>query len=87
MAAIWTQGIRRVAGVGTWLQAVLTKLAVHARQRGREAAYQRLVREIREALQREEGIRWEKAKDLRFFEATIREALRLFPPSPTSQLR
>lgn len=31
IAATWTQGIRRIAGVGTWLEAVLTKLFVPAK--------------------------------------------------------
>lgn len=160
IAATWTQGIRRIAGVGTWLEAVLTKLFVPAKaaewrgihlensrqktlrrlaDEGRDhkdfmyhilanesknalsktevvlnmalfisagtdttataltgwtyfvcthpQAYQRLTKEIRNALQGEGDIRWEKVKDLRFLEATIYEALRLFPPSPASQQR
>lgn len=160
IAATWTQGIRRIAGIGTWLEAVLTKLFVPAkaaewrhihlensrqktlrrladedrdhkdfmyhilRNESKKAlsktevvlnmalfisagtdttataltgwtyfvcthphVYERLTREIREALLSEQDIRWEKVKDLRFLEATIYEALRLFPPSPASQQR
>ncbi|KAG6358365.1 hypothetical protein INS49_014249 [Diaporthe citri] len=49
--------------------------------------YSRLIDEVRGALVTEEDVRWEKVKDLRYLEATIHEALRLFPPSPASQQR
>lgn len=49
--------------------------------------YRRLINEIRGALATEEDVRWEKVKNLRYLEATIHEALRLFPPSPASQQR
>lgn len=49
--------------------------------------YSRLVKEIRDALKTDEDVRWEKVRDLRYLEATIHEALRLFPPSPASQQR
>lgn len=160
IAATWTQGIRRIAGVGTRLEAVLTKWFVPAKaaewrgihlENSRQKtlrrladedrdhkdfmynilqneskkalsktevvlnmalfisagtdttataltgwtyfvcthplAYERLIKEVRGALQSEEDLRWEKVKDLRFLEASIYEALRLFPPSPASQQR
>ncbi|GKT40309.1 averantin hydroxylase [Colletotrichum spaethianum] len=49
--------------------------------------YQRLVGEVRGALASHEDIRWDKVRHLRYLEATIYEALRLFPPSPASQQR
>lgn len=49
--------------------------------------YHRLVNEVRSALATEEDVRWEKVKDLRYLEATLHEALRLYPPSPASQQR
>ncbi|KAH6957904.1 cytochrome P450 [Ilyonectria sp. MPI-CAGE-AT-0026] len=49
--------------------------------------YERLVSEIRGAFLTEEDIKWDKVKDLRYLEATLNEALRLFPPSPASQQR
>ncbi|KAK8878792.1 cytochrome P450 [Apiospora arundinis] len=49
--------------------------------------YQRLVEEVRGNLATEDDIRWEKVRNLRYLEATIHEALRLFPPSPASQQR
>ncbi|KAK2040152.1 cytochrome P450 [Colletotrichum somersetense] len=49
--------------------------------------YRRLVREVRGALRDRDDIRWDKVRHLRYLEATIHEALRLFPPSPASQQR
>lgn len=49
--------------------------------------YSRLIDEIRGALATKEDVKWEKVKNLRYLEATIHEALRLFPPSPASQQR
>jgi cytochrome P450 len=50
--------------------------------------YERLVREVRSAFPTvRERIRWEKASRLRYLEATLHEALRLFPPSPATQQR
>ncbi|KAK8013885.1 hypothetical protein PG990_007181 [Apiospora arundinis] len=49
--------------------------------------YQRLVEEVRGSLATEDDIRWEEVRNLRYLEATIHEALRLFPPSPASQQR
>lgn len=160
IAATWTQGIRRIAGVGTWLEAMLTKLFVPAKaaewrgihlENSRQKTlrrladedrdhkdfmyhilsneskkalsktevvlnmalfisagtdttataltgwsyfvcthpqvYRRLIEEVRRAMETEEDLKWENVKDLRFLEATIHEALRLFPPSPASQQR
>lgn len=160
IAATWTQGIRRISGVGTWLEYVLTKMFVPAKaaewrnihlNNSREKTirrmadgnrdhpdfmyqilnneskktlsqteivlnmalfisagtdttataltgwtyfvcthpevYSRLVSEIRGALETEDDVKWSKVKDLKFLEATIYEALRLFPPSPASQQR
>ncbi|GKT63323.1 cytochrome P450 monooxygenase [Colletotrichum tofieldiae] len=49
--------------------------------------YQRLIGEVRETLTSREDIRWDNVRHLRYLEATIYEALRLFPPSPASQQR
>jgi cytochrome P450 len=160
IAATWTQGIRRISGVGTWLEYVLTKMFVPAEaaqwrnihlNNSREKTirrltsgdrdhpdfiyqilnneskksltqteivlnmalfisagtdttataltgwtyfvcthpevYARLVSEVRRAFDSEEDIKWEKVKTLRYVEATVHEALRLFPPSPASQQR
>lgn len=160
VAATWTQGIRRISGVGTWLESVLIRLLVpkksaawrkihldNSREKslrrladpGRNYTdfmyqilnneskkslsqteivlnmalfisagtdttataltgwtyfvcthpdvYKRLVAEIRETLTNEEELRWETVKDLRYLDATVKEALRLFPPSPASQQR
>ncbi|KAL2188162.1 cytochrome P450 [Thermothelomyces heterothallicus CBS 203.75] len=176
VAATWTQAIRRISGVGTCLESLLTRLLVprqaaawreiHLRNSREKtlrrladperdhgdfvhqilnshsakslsqteivlnmglfisagsdttataltgwtyfvcthpAAYRRLVGEVRGAFARsgsgsgsgsepgeEEGERavsWARVRDLRFLEATILEALRLYPPSPASQQR
>ena len=160
IAATWTQGIRRLSGVGTWLEYLLIKLLVPAKaaewrnihlKNSREKTlrrlahedgdhadfvsqilnsgsknslsqteiilnialfisagtdttattltgwtyyvcthpevYNRLVREIRETFETEEDNRWEKVMKLEYLEATINEALRLFPPSAASQQR
>ncbi|KAH7027179.1 cytochrome P450 [Microdochium trichocladiopsis] len=55
-------------------------------------AYRRLVAEIRGGDGTGNGTgglppRWETVKCLRYLDATVREALRLFPPSPASQQR
>lgn len=42
--------------------------------------YARLVSEVRETFQKVEDIKWENARKLRYLEATIYEAFRLFPP-------
>ena len=160
IAATWTQGIRRLTGVGTWLEYILTKLLIPAKAAGwkkthldnsREktirrlahsdrdhadfmyqilnnhsknplsqteiilnmalftsagtdttataltgwtyyvcthpSVYSRLVREIRETLTTEDDIKWSKVTQLQYLNATIHEALRLFPPSAASQQR
>lgn len=160
IAATWTQSIRRLSGVGTWLEYLLTKLLIPARaaewrkthlensrertirrlaNRDRDHAdfmyqilnnrsknslsqmeiilnmalfisagtdttataltgwtyyvcthpdvYNRLIGEIRGALAREDDIEWDKVKKLQYLDATIHEALRLFPPSAASQQR
>lgn len=169
IAATWTQGIRRLCGVGTWSEYIMTKLLVPTkaadwrnihlnnsrektierlaaaakggdrRDRDRDHAdfiyhilnneskkslstteiilnmalfisagsdttataltgwtyfvcthpdvYSRLVREIRPAFVVADEIKWEKVRKLRYLEATIYEALRLFPPSAASQQR
>ena len=160
IAATWTQSIRRLSGVGTWLEYLLTKLLIPAKaadwrkihlensrektirrleNRDRDHAdfmyqilnnesknslsqteiilnmalfisagtdttataltgwtyyvcthpdvYNRLVGEIRGALVREDDIKWENVKKLQYLDATINEALRLFPPSAASQQR
>ena len=160
VAATWTQGIRRLSGVGTWLEYLLTKLLIPAKatawrkthlensrektirrlaNRDRDHAdflyhilnsqsknslseleiilnmalfisagtdttataltgwtyyvctrphvYTRLVTEIRGELVSEDDIKWENVKNLRYLDATIHEALRLFPPSAASQQR
>lgn len=168
VAATWTQGIRRISGVGTYLESLLTRLLVprqaaawrtihltNAREKtikrlraaddpsrvdhrdfiyqilnssssakslplseteiilnialfisaGSDTTataltgwtyfvcthrdvYERLIREVREACpSAESDVVWSTVKDLRFLEATLLEALRLFPPSPASQQR
>lgn len=160
IAATWTQAIRRVSGVGTWLEYLLTKLLVPAKaanwrkvhlNNAREKTsrrlanrdqdhvdfiyqilnneskkslsqteiilnmalfisagtdttataltgwtyfvcthpdvYSRLVSEIRRAFRDDEEVKVEKVRKLRYLEATVSEALRLFPPSAASQQR
>ncbi|KAK3344487.1 cytochrome P450 [Lasiosphaeria hispida] len=160
VAATWTQAIRRISGVDTWLESVMTWLLVPVKfaawrkihlNNSREKTlsrladpdrdhtdfihrilnneskkslshtevilnmalfisagtdttataltgwtyfvstqpnvYKRLVREVRSAFTLEEEIKWEKVKELGYLEATLHEALRLFPPSPASQQR
>ena len=160
IAATWTQGIRRLSGVGTWLGYLVTKLLIPAKaaewrkihlnnsrektmrrlaNRTRDHAdfmYQilnnesknplsqteivlnmalfisagtdttataltgwtyfvcthpdvlsRLVSEIRGTLASDDDIKWENVKKLPYLDATIHEALRLFPPSAASQQR
>lgn len=161
IAATWTQGIRRLCGVGTWAEYIMTKLLVPAKaadwrkihlKNSREKTirrlangddrdhadfiyqilnneskkslsqteiilnmalfisagtdttataltgwtyfvcthpdvYSRLVSEIRGAFVVDDDIKWEKVRKLRYLEATIYEALRLFPPSAASQQR
>jgi cytochrome P450 len=160
VAATWTQAIRRITGVGTWFESLMTRLLVPSKaaawrrthlNNSREKTnrrladsnrdhtdfiyqilksesaktltqteivlnmglfisagtdttataltgwtyyvsthpkvYTRLVSEIREACVTESDIIWSKVKELRYLEATLMEALRLFPPSPASQQR
>lgn len=174
IAATWTQGIRRLCGVGTWSEYLMTKLLVPAKaaewrkihlNNSREKTihrladgdrdhpdflyqilnnesnkslsqteiilnmalfisagtdttataltgwtyfvcthpdvYSRLVSEIRGAFVVDDNdndnddddddgdiiIKWEKVRKLQYLEATIYEALRLFPPSAASQQR
>ncbi|KAI1865327.1 uncharacterized protein JN550_008375 [Neoarthrinium moseri] len=160
IAAAWTQGIRRLSGVGTWLETLLVKLFVPAKaadwrrihlNNSREktiarladgdrdhpdfmfhilnneskktlsqtevilnmalfisagtdttataltgwtyyvcthpSVYNRLVDEIRGAFKSSEDIKWDQVRNLRYLEATLNEALRLFPPSAASQQR
>lgn len=161
IAATWTQGIRRLCGVGTLLESLATKLFVPAKAaqwrnthlnnsrdktakrladgdrehtdfiyqilRHNEAknslsdteiklnmalfisagtdttattltgwtyyicthpsVYARVISEIRSAIPDAEDIKWENVRNLRYLEATIHEALRLFPPSGASQQR
>ena len=160
IAATWTQSIRRLSGVGTWLEYLLTKLLIPAKvadwrkthlDNSREKTlrrlaskdqdhadlmyqilnnesknslskmeiilnmalfisagtdttataltgwtyyvcthpdvYSRLVSEIRGTLVSEDDIKWETVKKLQYLDATIHEALRLFPPSAASQQR
>ncbi|KAF2655000.1 cytochrome P450 [Lophiostoma macrostomum CBS 122681] len=160
IAATWTQAIRRISGVGTWLEKCLIKLLVpekaakwrdihlkNSREKttrrladsGRDHkdfmyqiltseskktlsqteivlnmalfisagtdttataltgwtyfvcthpdVYSRLVDEIRGAITTADDIKWEYVKNLKYLEATVHEALRLFPPSPASQQR
>ncbi|KAG4417565.1 hypothetical protein IFR04_009295 [Cadophora malorum] len=49
--------------------------------------YERVVGEVRGAFKGGEDIKWENVRKLRYLEATIYEALRLFPPSAASQQR
>ncbi|KAI6557917.1 hypothetical protein MCOR03_005593 [Pyricularia oryzae] len=49
--------------------------------------YQRLIDEVRGGLPTEDHIRWENVRKMSYLEATIHEALRLYPPSPASQQR
>jgi cytochrome P450 len=49
--------------------------------------FSRLVREVKTTFASEDDIRWEKVRGLRYLEATLHEAMRLFPPSPASQQR
>jgi cytochrome P450 len=160
IAATWTQGIRRISGVGTWLESLLMKLFIPAKAaqwrnihltNSREKTmrrlaegnrdhpdfmyqimnneskkqlsqteiilnvalfisagtdttattltgwtyyvcthprtYTRLINEVREAFADSSEITWDKARNLRYLEATIYEALRLYPPSAASQQR
>ncbi|KAL2192616.1 cytochrome P450 [Corynascus similis CBS 632.67] len=161
VAATWTQAIRRISGVGTWLEKLMTRLLVppqaaawreihlnNAKEKtlrrladpdrdhtdfiyqilnsssakslsqteivlnmalfisaGTDTTataltgwtyfvcthpnvYRRLVGEVRSSqFGSESDLVWSKVKDLRFLEATLLEALRLFPPSPASQQR
>ncbi|KAH8651512.1 cytochrome P450 [Tricladium varicosporioides] len=159
IAATWTQGIRRLCGVGTWLESLMSMLLVpkkaaewrkihlnNSREKtlnrlangdGEHAdfvsqilnepkkslsqleiilnialfisagtdttattltgwtyfvcthpnVYSRLVSEIRGAFRTDDDIKWEKVRKLQYLEATIYEALRLFPPSAASQQR
>ncbi|KAI1118402.1 cytochrome P450 [Nemania sp. NC0429] len=161
IGATWTQGVRRISGVGTWLEAIITRLLIPAKatewrnthlSNSREKtlrrladdnrdhtdfmhhillsngskksltsteiflnmagfvsggtdttataltgwtyyvcthpnAFCRLVDEVRTAFTTEDDIRWERVKELRYLDATLQEALRLFPPSPASQQR
>ena len=160
IAATWTQGIRRLCGVGTWLEYLMNLLLVPAKaadwrkihlnnscektihrlanedrdhvdfvyhilnneskkslsrteiilnmalfiSAGTDTTataltgwtyfvcthpdvYSRLVGEIRGAFVVDDDIKWEKVKKLQYLEATIYEALRLFPPSAASQQR
>ncbi|KAI0433301.1 cytochrome P450 [Xylaria sp. FL1042] len=161
VGATWTQGIRRISGVGTWLESIMTRLLIPAKaaewrkthlSNAREKTLRRLAdddrdhrdfmyhilrnneskkslteteiflnvagfvsagtdttataltgwtyfvcthpdvlsrlaHEIRSTFTNENDIRWERVKQLRYLEATLQEALRLFPPSPASQQR
>lgn len=160
IAATWTQGIRRLCGVGTWLEYLMNMLLVPAKaaywrkihlNNSREKTihrlangdrdhpdfvsqilnneskkslsqteiilnmalfisagtdttattltgwtyfvcthpdvYSLLVSEIRGAFVVDDDIKWEKVRKLQYLEATIYEALRLFPPSAASQQR
>ncbi|KAF2759745.1 cytochrome P450 [Pseudovirgaria hyperparasitica] len=160
VAATWTQAIRRITGVGTTLETILTKLLIPRRaaewrlthlanskektlrrladpdrdhpdftyqilhseskkslshtevilnmglfiSAGTDTTatalagwtyfvcthpdvYARLTGEIRSALADETAIIWTNVRHLRYLEATIKEALRLFPPSGASQQR
>lgn len=160
VAATWTQAIRRISGVGTWLESLMTRLLVprqaaawrdihlnNAREKTlrrlsdpdrdhidfihqilhspsskslseteiilnmalfisagtdttataltgwtyfvstHPAVYRRLTHEIRGHFTAETDITWSKVQTLRYLEATLLEALRLFPPSPASQQR
>lgn len=49
--------------------------------------YKRLATEIRTVFKTSEDIKWDKVKELVYLDATLNEALRLFPPSPASQQR
>jgi cytochrome P450 len=49
--------------------------------------YRRVVSEVRAAFAKEDEIKWETVRELPYLEATLNEALRLFPPSPASQQR
>lgn len=161
IGATWTQGIRRIAGVGTWLETIMTRLLIPAKamewrethlRNAREKTlrrladdnrdhadfmhhillnneskksltsteiflnmagfvsggtdttataltgwtyyvcthphvFSRLTHETRNAFTTEDDIRWERVRELRYLDATLQEALRLFPPSPASQQR
>lgn len=161
VGAAWTQGIRRISGVGTWLESIMTWLLIPAEaaewrknhlRNAREktlrrladpdrdhedfmhhillsneskkslteteiflnmagfisggtdttataltgwtyfvcthpSVLSRLVDEVRSTFTTKDHIKWETARKLRYLEATLHEALRLFPPSPASQQR
>ncbi|KAL7931594.1 cytochrome P450 [Trichoderma chlorosporum] len=160
VAATWTQGIRRISGVGTWLERLMTWLlvpkeaalwrSIHLNNSREKTArrlqdptrkhtdflyhilnsesksslseteiqlnmalfisagtdttatalagwtyficthhdvYKGLTAEIRDAFTANDDIRWTKVRELKYLEATLNEALRLFPPSPASQQR
>jgi cytochrome P450 len=50
-------------------------------------ACKRAADEVRNAIRTSDDIVWEKVKGLRYLDATINEALRLYAPSPASQQR
>ncbi|KAI1126960.1 cytochrome P450 [Nemania abortiva] len=161
VGATWTQSIRRISGVGTWLESIMTHLLIPSKaaewrkthlNNTREKTLRRLadddrdhndfmhhillnneskkslteteiflnmagfisggtdttataltgwtyfvsthpkvfsrvLREVRDTFSAEDDIMWEKVRGLRYLEATLHEALRLFPPSPASQQR
>ncbi len=161
IAATWTQGIRRLSGVGTWFEVLMMRMFIPAKAAawrtihlnnsrektlrrledpdrdhkdflyhilnnldGKKAlsrtetilnmalfisagtdttataltgwtyflcthpeAYRRVISEVRNTLTSENDIIWNNVKGLRYLDATINEALRLFPPSPASQQR
>ncbi|KAL7952709.1 cytochrome P450 [Trichoderma compactum] len=160
VAATWTQGIRRISGVGTWLEHLMTWLLVPAKAASWRSihlnnscektvrrlqdpnrehtdfmyhilnsesksllskteiqlnmalfisagtdttatalvgwtyyicthpdVYKRLTAEIRNAFTANNDIKWANVRKLAYLEATLNEALRLFPPSPASQQR
>lgn len=49
--------------------------------------YRRLVEEVRGNMVTEDDIRWENIRNLHYLDATVHEALWLFPPSTASQQR
>lgn len=51
------------------------------------AKYQILVKEIRDAFQSDEEVRFEKLSQLTYLNAVIEEGLRIHPPVPTGLLR
>ena len=66
---------------GSETSATALSAATYYLTRNKEAA-QKLRQEVRSAFTKESGISWDVVKDLPYLTAVIKEALRLYPPTP-----